>query len=99
MINKFALYAPKNTVIHVDGIIDTVKYRILYHLENGTDKCVLKTSGNHIFEHIIEPGTGPFGVPGDFEIYENAGYISLITRRLMPSANYIRDDSIAILLP
>lgn len=97
-VHSIALYAPKNTVLRLDQFIDTVFSRTLYHLRDGTKKFVIKTSGNRVFEHPIEPGTGPLGVPGDFEIHEDEGYVRLITHRLMLNS-IIRDEGSPIWLP
>ncbi|TDF80036.1 hypothetical protein [Pseudomonas sp. H9] len=95
-----ALYAPKNTVISIAGTFDTIKHRTLYHFKNNTSKIVATTIGNRVFEHEVDSDTfGTFVVPGDFTIYENSGYISLVTLRTMPFDNHIRGEDSPIVLP
>lgn len=97
--HEIALYAPKGTVIFPQSEVDTVKYRTLYHLGNNDRKFVIKTTGNKVYEYTIQPGTGPFGVPGDFEVYHDVDYVSLITNRVMSWDSYIRESSVAIFKP
>ncbi|MFQ6573631.1 hypothetical protein [Pseudomonas sp. UM16] len=97
--HPIALYAPKNTVIRITGTLDTVKYRTLHHLEDGTSKFVIRTIGNKVFEHSIDTRDfGTLALPGDFVVYENTGYVSLVTMRTMPFDNYIREETAPIVL-
>ncbi|MEG1040667.1 MAG: hypothetical protein RSE94_12200 [Pseudomonas sp.] len=102
--HEIALYAPKNTVIRIPETIDIVIYRVLYHLDNGTSKFVIKTSSGKVFEYTV-PDFNPdskletFGVPGDFVIYQDSDVVTLVTARTMPYENHLREDSVYIVLP